>query len=255
MPLEPFITERALPFCPKELTFYDTVPAGYDYIDLPETGGDKGLKEAMKWYWKFGGIEICDNALFNGVTTATEIFPWLYGFGSGGAGAQVAFPMIFDTLYSYDPANWRSDGFTWDGSMAGGNLVISETDESPQPKRKACEHPTGVGKICSLDLYSSFTSGTTLYQDFVSFEFFLGYDEATSRWRLLYKFFVGSEKNNTGGDSTFTLCNPANPLATGTLYATLTSPEGLTYELYEDPGNIDTITSAGVAPEVRFWAP
>jgi hypothetical protein len=254
----PFIFRREFPFCPKELTFYNTVPAGYDYIDLPETGGDKGLKEAMKWYWKFQTLVVQGG--YVATNTVDPVYPWYVGSINVG---YVAFPFIVpDVGLSVPfPAQSTDFGYAFNATMASESITFSSDDMNsfvaPQPVRRMClplTPPDIVGSIMTVQLEWDYNGGAPDFrnQETFNIQLSLGYDEATSRWRLLYKYVhsFGFFEVDGGGLVTNPASAPSSPPYT--LTDTVTTPDGVIFNVYGDTSKPPYANEFGLIPEFVF---
>jgi hypothetical protein len=234
---------------------FETLPTiddyEFDYIVLPETAGDEGLAEAMRWAWRLEGFMLAGNqsamGSFQLIPASTTLIPQLKP-----AYELITYPVGLPSSEYFDPA------ISWDPSTVGTSRVVSGqmmnslitgTQASPSPPARACAL---IREFPVLWRASMSFNGTGGIQETYDCWVFLHYHTGTSRWRIYYSFNFNF---NAGSPSWYFLQNPAiAPPASSIYFDSVTNSVGMVFDIYEsDDSGRDPIVSIEGAPEPFFW--
>jgi hypothetical protein len=230
----------------------DIFDLDFDYIVLPEEGGDEGLSEAMHWAWRLEGFMLAGSqptlGSFQILPASTILIPQLkpdyelITYPVGLPNSETLYPGI-----SWDPSTVGTSRSV-DGDVVSIGMLVDSP--SPSPPARACALIRESPVLWRTTM--RFNGTGTIQEDYLCLVF-LHYHTGTSRWRIYYSF---SFIFNAGSPNTYFLQNPAiaPPLAS-IYFGSVTNSVGMVFDIYEsDDSGRDPIVTIEGAPEPFFWS-
>jgi len=213
----------------------------YNYIDLNETDGDQGLREALRIWWASEKIAFTPS----GIATAGT--------------AVVEFEHIYQAPDAQDTGDSDFVAVSQKGAVCASTSLIGSTSTKEPAFRGIDAASAGLQVSDFTQLFSSTSPSRDEYGNFIFLIYYTG-----SKWRLYYTFqFNVTETNSTPVNyfAKIEIQNTNLPLTTGTVQASGTvSFFGYSlnwhagYDITVSDIPVDTISGLGLSCSTSEWA-